>query len=85
MRFLMRSSSRHGESHLIDLTAHKGNGECSCEDFQMVKLKRLREGEKPSARTICKHIMACSLYFTQAMGRACREDSSPLLAILRRL
>lgn len=55
-RWLISSKSRVGEHHLVDLQANSGHGECSCEDFQIIRIKRIEAGEVRSLRTKCKHI-----------------------------
>lgn len=55
-RWLITSKSRPGEHHLVDISAHRGHGECSCEDWQMVRSKRIKMMEPRSIRTRCKHI-----------------------------
>lgn len=55
-RWLISSKSRIGEHHMVDLSAHAGHGECSCEDFQITRLKRIKSMEPRSMRTRCKHI-----------------------------
>lgn len=84
-RFLVKSLSRPAERHLVDLSAHFGNGECSCEDFTMKKLKRLKMGEPMSSRTICKHIEAATFHFCRKVTRNCRDESGPVLTALRQI
>jgi hypothetical protein len=55
-RWLISSKSRIGEHHMVDLSAHAGHGECSCEDFQITRMKRIKAMEPRSMRTRCKHI-----------------------------
>lgn len=55
-RWLISSKSRVGEHHLVDLQANAGHGECSCEDFQIIRLQRIKMMEPRSMRTKCKHI-----------------------------
>jgi hypothetical protein len=55
-RWLISSKSRIGEHHMVDISAHAGHGECSCEDFQITKMKRIKSMEPRSMRTRCKHI-----------------------------
>lgn len=70
-RFFVTSSKPDVEN-LVDLLALKGNGECSCEDFRMVKLMNLRRKEGP---TQCKHIKAVREHFLNQIISYIREDS----------
>ncbi len=74
------SETVHQQYYLVDLSEHKGNGECSCTDFSTRRLPILnRTGKivqygKPEA-TRCKHINAClvelgSLVLDSMNGRA---------------
>lgn len=55
--FLVGSQSREGH-HMVELDKYKGNGHCSCEDFQMNKKPMLHFVTTPSDKTRCKHIIA---------------------------
>lgn len=59
-RYFVSSTSKPDVENLVDLLALDCNGECSCEDFRMVKLPNLRRKDGP---TQCKHIKAVREHF----------------------
>jgi hypothetical protein len=59
-RYLVESESVKDQENLVDLLSLETNGECSCEDFRMVKMPNLRDGTGP---TQCKHILAVRQFF----------------------
>lgn len=59
-RYLVQSDSKPDTENLVDLLSLDLNGECSCEDFRMVKMPNLREGK---GATQCKHIIAVREFF----------------------
>lgn len=59
-RFFVQSETDPEVENLVDLTALNLNGECSCEDFRMVKMPNLKKG---SGSTQCKHLMAAREFF----------------------
>lgn len=59
-RFFVQSEKNPEIENLVDLTALDLNGECSCEDFRMVKLPNLRN---KTGSTQCKHLMAAREFF----------------------
>jgi len=74
------SETVHQQHYLVDLSAHGGNGECSCTDFTtrrfpvFKKTGKIVQYGKPEA-TRCKHINACltelgSLVIERMNGRA---------------
>jgi hypothetical protein len=74
------SETVHQQHYLVDLSAHQGNGECSCTDFTTRRFPVFkRTGKivhygKPEA-TRCKHINAClielgSMVLDRMNGRA---------------
>ena len=58
------SETVHQQYYLVDLSEHKGNGECSCTDFSTRRAPKLKATGRivnyghPDA-TRCKHINAC--------------------------
>lgn len=65
--YLVESRSRRGH-HFVDLAAHKGNGECSCEHFQFTLSGLLKlTGAKPSNFTRCDHIRAARNFLCDAV------------------
>lgn len=70
-RFFVTSSKPDVEN-LVDILALKGNGECSCEDFRMVKLMNIRNNNGP---TQCKHIKAVREHFLNQVIHFIRVDT----------
>ena len=70
-RFFVTSSKPDIEN-LVDLLALRGNGECSCEDFKMVKLINYRNKSGP---TQCNHIKACRDHFLDEVIHYIRQDT----------
>lgn len=62
-RFLVSSKDPNVEN-LVDLLSIDCNGECSCEDFRMVRMPQIREGKVPNR---CKHILAVREYFLDSV------------------
>lgn len=58
LRWIVPSSSKPGEVHLVELDAYEGNGRCSCPDFTCRHEPVLRETPKLGGvdKTRCKHI-----------------------------
>lgn len=74
------SETVHQQYYLVDLSEHKGNGECSCTDFNTRRAPNLKATGRivnyghPDA-TRCKHINAClvelgSMVLDSMNGRA---------------
>jgi hypothetical protein len=57
LRFRFVSEARPDISHVVDLGAFDGFGECSCEDFQFRLLPALSRGLAATG-TRCKHLLA---------------------------
>lgn len=65
-RWHVSSESRPGETHMVDVLAFRGFGECSCEHFAFRMLPELTaSGSTTFAR--CKHIEAAREAFTDFM------------------
>lgn len=67
--------------YLVDLEELKGNGQCSCPDFQFHKMKQYNERLKlpPFIRDDlkplhCKHIEACRNFFVDRSIKVYREN-----------
>jgi len=64
--FHVTSESKEEEFYVIDLSLHKGRGQCTCRDWETRCQPRLKEGkmsEYPQTdRDRCKHIHACVLW-----------------------
>jgi hypothetical protein len=57
LRFRFESEARPDISHVVDLGAFGGFGECSCEDFQFRLLPALSRHQSPTGSR-CKHLLA---------------------------
>lgn len=57
LRFRFESEARPDISHVVDLGAFNGFGECSCEDFQFRLLPALSRGLAATGAR-CKHLLA---------------------------
>lgn len=62
LRYWVKSSSRAGVRHLVDLAENRGLGQCSCEAFNFNLLPKAREGGGTTVapQFQCKHIKAAS-------------------------
>jgi hypothetical protein len=71
LRYHVTSESRGVEvKHLVDLGGFDGNGECSCEHFQIRLYKRLENGNPYNMPTRCKHIDEARRYVLDAFVAA---------------
>jgi len=74
LRYWVQSDNPLEDPYLVDLGLHRGNGECSCQDF--VIRKRINIPEKPlfSEFTICKHIRYAHIYYLRSsLKHICQE------------
>jgi hypothetical protein len=75
-RYYVHSETVGNETHVVDLTANNGNGECSCTDFAMRRAPNFRNngghivhyyidsnGKVGKDATTCKHCHAAHLHF----------------------
>jgi hypothetical protein len=59
LRFRVLSATRGDVEHVVDIGAHQGNGECSCEHFQFRLLPAIESNLAHRGHaTRCSHIMA---------------------------
>lgn len=58
LRWRIESNSRPGIEHLVELGAHHGNGQCSCEHFTYRLAPELPDRLRKGLATRCAHIMA---------------------------
>ena len=70
LRYRIESASEHNAEHVVDMSAHEGNGECSCRFFEVTCASNWRElrrivpyyrderGKVGKDVTCCKHILA---------------------------
>jgi hypothetical protein len=66
LRWLVTSRTRGAMTHLVDLGAIGGHGECSCEHFQFtLRPQILGEAERTSPELVCGHIIAAQLSFAR--------------------
>lgn len=73
-RFYVHSESKDDETHIVDLTANGGIGECSCPDWTFRKFPHWR---KTDEIVECKHISAAMMFEMRRLMRAANEPSKP--------
>lgn len=67
MRFYVKSETSPN-TYLVDLLENKGNGACSCRDFEVRRAKLIREGaELFTDQTTCKHIRLCHKWLVRSV------------------
>ena len=82
LRYYVHSETVGNETHVVDLAANNGNGECSCTDFAMRRAPNFRhngghtvhyyldtEGKVGKDATTCKHIHAAQLDLAVLVAR----------------
>jgi hypothetical protein len=70
MRFWVPSQTRAGLDHLVDLTAFRGAGNCTCEHFTYRCAPELRKGMKPGPLLRCNHIeLARDFVLSEMVGK----------------
>lgn len=75
MRFWVRSRSNPKIRHVVDLTANRGGGECSCEDWKKRRGPALRAGGKTLTReTTCWHVRQALTHFCRGLLSAMAES-----------
>lgn len=75
LRYYVKSRSRTKVIHLVDLTGHDGNGECSCERFGFAMAPNLAKGIAPGLRTECAHIQIAKRYLAAQVIRQTLENA----------
>lgn len=71
LRYEVRSATRPGVVHTVDLSAWSGHGECTCERWQYHFAKLIREGVlKLSPETACPHLVLVWRYFALQQAQA---------------
>lgn len=63
-RFWVESRSEPGHSHLVDLTAHNGKGECGCDQWKYRCQPAIKEGKT----AWCAHIEECREFISDLSG-----------------
>jgi hypothetical protein len=58
----VESFSTPGNPYRVDMTCYRGNGRCTCPDFELRKMGKLERGAEPSRAMQCKHIRAVREY-----------------------
>ena len=66
-QWIVGSASRLNVDHIVDLSNHSGNGDCSCEFFSYRCRPLIRSGSPSSDATRCKHIEAARRAFADMM------------------
>lgn len=56
LRYRVKSRSRPWRLHLVDLSEFKGNGQCTCEHFEIRCMPKLIAGASPDPILECYHI-----------------------------
>ena len=72
--FHVSSQSKEEEFYVVDLSFHRGMGECSCRDWMARCQPRIKQGLTPNdyphaERINCKHIHACLLWLGHEVVR----------------
>ena len=72
--FHVASDSKEEEFYVVDLSLHKGLGECTCKDWATRCGPRIRQGSPPhdyphAERCNCKHIHSCLLWLGHEVVR----------------
>lgn len=76
LRYHVQSWSDPQHPHLVDLSEHGGNGECSCKDFATRRWPAIRDGATLfTDETSCRHIKAARWYWMKHS----LEDAAKLL------
>lgn len=71
LRYEVRSATRPGAVHTVDLSAWSGHGECTCERWQYHYAKLVREGVlQLSQETACRHLVLVWRYFALQQAQA---------------
>jgi hypothetical protein len=65
--YRVKSKSRVGMEHRVDLSAFGGGGECGCEAWDFRCRKPLRNGEAPSEELECPHVKLARRYYSFEM------------------
>lgn len=74
--FQVQSVSRPAEWHRVDLLAHAGKGECSCEDWQLRRWPAIKLGG--TVGIFCAHVIAArTVFLNDLLARMAREESAP--------
>lgn len=69
-RVYVQSSSRQGIKFLVDWEAFDFNGQCSCENFSMTRIRDVRAGK----RSQCKHIRQAAAYLGEHFARRIKAE-----------
>jgi len=62
LRFHVRSTSRFGVVHLVDLGERVPFGQCSCEFWQFSIGPKIKELKQQNLRRYCRHVRAAKDY-----------------------
>lgn len=77
MRLWVPSQTRHGLEHLVDVTAYRCNGRCTCEHFTFRCEPMLRKGHLPSPLLRCNHIEQARDFLMEEMLRKIAPHIAP--------
>lgn len=69
-RLYVQSSSREGIQFLVELDAFDFNGQCSCEDFGLRRVKDVHAGKESR----CKHLRVAIDWWAEMMMRRIKQE-----------
>jgi hypothetical protein len=61
--FWVESGSRHGHEHFVDLCAHRGGGQCACEQWAYRCGPKVMAGLHGES-TKCEHVKAARMFLS---------------------
>lgn len=84
LRWLVPSSSKPGEHHLVQLDGYGTNGKCSCPDFTCRHEPALRQDPRLGGvdKTRCKHIRQVRSHFLDRLIRELANQAKVVLCLL---
>jgi hypothetical protein len=74
--FVVESNTDEDKSYLVDLTAFRGTGKCTCEDFE---IRRQNEAVETGKATPCIHITEVKIWIADQVIKQASLFSSPKL------
>lgn len=78
MVYIVRSASNPKRTYRVDLTAHRGAGECICIDWGTRRFPAIKAGEPiGTRRTMCKHVILARRYFLNKLLERLAEEENP--------
>lgn len=79
MTFRVPSFTKPGVTYRVDLLAHRGAGECECEDWRYNRQTAVLSGQPHGTRlTMCRHVRDARRDFLNGLlERMARDETSP--------